>query len=127
MLSLVCVYNNQNTLEERLKAGFARQTVPYQLICVDNRDGRFAGAAAALNHAAALATGAWIIFLHQDVELLCDDWLDRVEASLTHLDPKGWHGVVGRTSTGRWRRPAARPRHGLRGCFRPAGRSPDSR
>ena len=103
MFSLVSVYNNQTKLEARLQAGLARQTVPYQLICVDNREARFAGAAAALNHGATQATGEWIIFLHQDVELLGADWLERAEGYLRRLDAGGWHGVVGRTAVGRWR------------------------
>src|SRR6516164_1171797 len=76
MLSLVSVYNNAAKLEARLQASLARQNRAHQLICVDNRSGRFGGAAAALNHGAAQAKGDWIVFLHQDVELLGNDWLE---------------------------------------------------
>jgi glycosyltransferase involved in cell wall biosynthesis len=103
MLSLVSVYNNAAKLEARLQASLARQNRAHQLICVDNRSGRFGGAAAALNHGAAQAKGDWIVFLHQDVELLGNDWLEWAEALLGRVDPDGWHGVVGRTARGRWR------------------------
>jgi Glycosyl transferase family 2 len=103
MFSLVSVYNNPAKLEARLRAGLARQQVPHQLICVDNRAGRFSGAAAALNEGARQAEGEWIIFLHQDVELLGHDWLARADRHLAGMGPEGWHGVVGRTASGRWR------------------------
>jgi hypothetical protein len=103
MISLVCVYNDAAKLASRLQAGLARQTVPHQLICVDNRDGRFPGAAAALNWGARHAVGEWVAFVHQDVQFLCDDWLQRAQEFLSELPPGGWHGVVGRTHRGRWR------------------------
>jgi hypothetical protein len=103
MFSLVSVFNNPVKLEARLRAGLARQQTPHQLICVDNRAGRFCGASAALNEGARQAEGEWIIFLHQDVELLGPDWLVRAERHLAGMGSEGWHGVVGRTARGRWR------------------------
>lgn len=103
MFSLVSVVNDPAKMQARLRAGLERQTAPHQLILVDNQDRRFAGAAAALNWGARQAEGDWIIFLHQDVELLASDWLNRAEQYLSEVDANGWHGVVGRTHQGRWR------------------------
>jgi Glycosyl transferase family 2 len=103
MLSLVSVFNDAAKVQARLVASLKRQDAPHQLVLVDNRDGRFSGAAAALNWGARQAVGDWIVFLHQDVELLAEDWLGRTEQWLTGLDRNGWHGVVGRNARGRWR------------------------
>lgn len=103
MLSVVSVFNDPAKLEQRLRAGLDRQTRGHEFLPVDNREGRFPGAAAALNHGAAAAKGEWVMFVHQDVELLGGDWLERAEGFLAHTDPAGWAGVVGRTDRGRWR------------------------
>lgn len=103
MFSVVAVFNDPDVLERRLKAGLARQRSAYQLIAVDNTGHRFPSAAAALNHGAQQAEHPWILFVHQDVELIEADWLDRAEGYLASVDPNGWHGLVGRTKTGRWR------------------------
>jgi hypothetical protein len=103
MLSLVSVVNDPIKMEARLLAGLRRQNAPHQLIVVDNQDRRFPGASTALNWGARQAVGNWIVFLHQDVELLGADWLERTENWLSNLDRKGWHGVVGRNACGRWR------------------------
>jgi hypothetical protein len=103
MLSVVSVVNDPAKAGARLRAGLGRQTAEHELIAVDNRDGRFAGAAAALNHGAAAARGQWIAFMHQDVELLTTDWLATAEAMLNDLHVEGWCGIAGRTAAGRWR------------------------
>jgi hypothetical protein len=97
------VFNDAAKVRARLIAGLNRQNAPYQLVLVDNRDGRFPGAAAALNCGARQATGDWIVFVHQDIEVLGENWLGRTERWLAGLDPNGWHGVVGRNARGRWR------------------------
>jgi len=102
MLSIVSVFNDHATLQRRLLSSLARQTVPCEVIIVDNRESQFANAAAALNHGAAGATGEWIVFVHQDVELLANDWLERAETHLVALQRVGWCGIAGRSTSGRW-------------------------
>src|SRR5688572_27959926 len=102
MLSLVSVVSDPEKARARLHAGLARQTAQYDLVVVENRDGQFTSAASALNWGAARARGDWIVFLHQDVDLLFPDWLSRTEKHLSQLDPDGWCGVVGRNASGRW-------------------------
>jgi hypothetical protein len=103
MLSLISVVNDPVKAQARLLTGLARQDGVHQFVEVDNRDGRFTGAAAALNWGATQAKGEWLVFLHQDVELLSPEWLSRAEAHLNRLPAVGWCGVAGRTAAGRWR------------------------
>ena len=103
MFSVVSVVNDAGMAENRLLRGLTRQSVCHELILVDNSDHRFPGASSALNWGARRAKGDWIVFLHQDVELLAEDWLASAEEMLNRLPSAGWSGVVGRTKTGRWR------------------------
>lgn len=102
MLSIISVYNNVEKLQSRLVASLDRQTVSAERILIDNRDRRFVSAAQALNWGAAQAKGDWLVFVHQDIEFLQDHWLEQCEHLLKQVDPKGWHGLVGRTASGVW-------------------------
>src|SRR5262245_22284458 len=101
MISVVCVYNNLEILENRLLNSLELQNTRYDVITVDNRRARFAGAASALNHGAATARGSWVLFVHQDVALLSPDWLARAEETLERDSPTGWVGSAGRDARGR--------------------------
>lgn len=101
MISVVCVYNDATTFENCLVDGLRQQTSGYELVPVDNRDGRFGSAAAALNWGAAQARSEWVMFAHQDVRLLSPDWLARAEEYLAGLGAGlGWAGVAGVASDG---------------------------
>jgi len=99
MISVVVVYSNEGVLNEVLLAGLRRQNVPYELIALANTDGRFKSAAEALNHGAERATGRYILFIHQDVELDSETWLERFEKRLDTLPDFGAAGVAGVTET----------------------------
>lgn len=101
MLSVICVYNDREVLETHLLASLRAQTAPHDLVLVDNRESRFAGAAGALNWGAARAEGRFLVFAHQDIVLLSTDWLARAEQLLGDLGEAGWTGVAGCTRTGR--------------------------
>ena len=103
MISVVCVYNDRDKLERRLSSSLRAQTARHQCIVVDNTDSRFPSAAAALNWAARGAAGDWLLFVHQDVALLSNEWLDKAEGMLRRYQPAGWTGVVGMTDAGELR------------------------
>ena len=101
MISVVCVYNNRALLERCLLSSLERQNTHCDVITVDNRDSAFASAACALNHGAEATIGEWVLFAHQDVALLSQDWLARAEDILERDSPKGWVGAVGRDHRGK--------------------------
>lgn len=97
-VSIVCVYNEPSVLaaclERSVQLG-GQESPNTELIAVDNREGRFASAGAALNHGATLASHAAVVFVHQDVFLHS---LPAVEAAAARLmvDPTiGIAGAVG--------------------------------
>jgi hypothetical protein len=100
VISVVCVFNDAEHLERRLLNSLRRQTAQHEVVTIDNRNNRFSNAASALNSGSAQATGDWVLFAHQDVELLSSDWLRKAENTLQSLSDVGWVGVAGRTSDG---------------------------
>lgn len=96
--TVVCVYNEAATLEKYLTAGLRRQTAPHELRLVDNRGRRFTSAAAALNHGAEGATGDYLVFVHQDVELLGPTFFESAAVHLETLPNLGVAGIVGATT-----------------------------
>ncbi|MGI8996504.1 MAG: glycosyltransferase family 2 protein [Pyrinomonadaceae bacterium] len=103
MISVVCVYNDEEMLAARLLKSLREQTAAHEVIAVDNRAGRFESGAAALNHGARQAKGEWLAFAHQDVSFIAADWLARAERMLEELQPAGWVGSAGVTKAGEFR------------------------
>lgn len=103
MISIVCVFNEPRVLEERLLRSLGEQASEHEVITVDNQTNRFDGASKALNWGASQARGEWILFVHQDISLLTNEWLARAEALVREDGGGGWYGVAGGTREGRLR------------------------
>ena len=101
MISVVCVYNNKVVLEQVLLKSLRRQTAEYELITLDNTNGKFSSAAQALNHGGSQAKGDYIIFAHQDMWLASDTWLEDAERILSTLPDLGVAGVAGVSEKGK--------------------------
>lgn len=98
-VSVVSVYNDESILDDWLQSGLERQAgVDYESVFVDNRDDEYDSAPAALNAGGEQASGDYLLFVHQDVRLLVDDWLDRAVEYLDDLDDCGIAGVAGVTA-----------------------------
>ena len=103
-VSIVCVYNNPAVLGSCLARSIdlARADAPrVELIAIDNRDGRFPSAGAALNHGACKARHEVVVFVHQDVYLHSLPALEAAAGSLLDDPGVGLLGAVGTTSSGR--------------------------
>jgi len=97
MISVVCVYNNKSILENYLLKSLKNQTVNYELINLDNTQGKFKSAAKALNYGGEQAKGKYLMFVHQDVDLCSNIWLNEAEKMLDRLSNIGIVGVAGRS------------------------------
>lgn len=95
MFSIVCVCNNEKVFGELLLKSLKRQTEAYELIKVDGSEKGFSSAAEALNYGGRSAKGDLIMFVHQDVELLSDNWLSDAEKILNGLPALGIAGIAG--------------------------------
>lgn len=95
MISVVCVYNNRQILDDWLLSGLKTQTAEHELILLDNTGGKYQSAAGALNYGATLAHGEYLMFVHQDVKLWSGDWLKDAEKLLAKTPQLGVAGSAG--------------------------------
>lgn len=102
MISIVCVYNNKAILSSYLLKSLEIQISEYELILVDNTGGKFKSAAEALNYGGKLANNNYIIFIHQDMDLISPNWLENVEDLLNTLTNLGIAGVAGKSKDQWW-------------------------
>lgn len=102
MISVVCVYNSKSILENYLIRSLKNQTVDYETIFINNTKGRFKSAAEALNYGGKRAKGKYIMFVHQDVTLCSNTWLENAERLLDSLQNLGIAGVSGKKENGKW-------------------------
>jgi hypothetical protein len=95
MISVVVVYNNEHMFNDILMKGLKNQTAEFELIALDNTKGEFKSASEALNYGGKRATGKYIMFVHQDVDLGSNSWLEDVEKILDDIPDLGIAGVAG--------------------------------
>jgi GT2 family glycosyltransferase len=124
MISVVCVYNNEKILRDGLLKGLKNQTVEFELITLENTDNKYKSAAEALNCGGTRAKGDYIMFVHQDMWLASDSWLEDAEETLKSIPDLGVAGVAGMSENGRKRRERVRFSIDIyeEGCWEESGR-----
>lgn len=98
MMSIICVYNNEEILENYLTKSLKSQTEYYELILVDNRHNKFKSASSALNYGAKQAHGDYFVFAHQDINFSDENWIETTIKQLNELENIGIVGVAGKTT-----------------------------
>lgn len=95
MISLICVSNDKEVLNECLIKSLSLQKGEFELIVIDNTESVWHSAATALNEGARKAKGDFLIFVHQDFIFESNNWLlDFVKFS-NELESFGAAGVAG--------------------------------
>jgi len=100
MISVICVYNNEQTFQACLLKSLSEQKTDCEIIAIDNTKSRFNSAAEALNWGGARAVGDYLIFAHQDIDLCSDSWFEGTEELLDSLPDLGIAGVAGISERG---------------------------
>jgi hypothetical protein len=95
MISIICVYNNRNIFKTHFLKSLDNQAVEFELIGLDNTKYQYRSAAEALNYGGGIAKGKYIMFAHQDISLLTEDWLYKAECLLDKIPKIGIAGVAG--------------------------------
>ena len=104
MFTIVTVFNKKDFLERVLLDSLKKQTVPFELIAIDNTTGKYSSAASAFNTEVRNPKGEFIMFVHQDVDFGDDvDWLKHAEEEARKLPDAGIMGVIGPDFEGRTR------------------------
>ncbi len=100
MISIVCPFRNVEILTGWLLRSLKAQTVEYEIITIDTARHGFSSAAQALNFGGNQARGKYIMFIHQDVDLVSASWLENAETLLDSIPDLGIAGVVGSVEKG---------------------------
>jgi GT2 family glycosyltransferase len=95
MFSIVAVYNKKDVLDEFLIKGLLLQSVPYELIALDNSSNQYQSVVDAFNYGGSIAKGKYVMFVHQDVKFLSPTWLEDTERLLDTLPNLGAAGPAG--------------------------------
>ena len=95
MISIICVFNDKDNLDEFLLDSLKDQSTEYELILLDNTKKQFINAAEALNYGGRKAAGDYLMFVHQDIDLIEDHWLEFAENVLDQIDNLGIAGIAG--------------------------------
>jgi hypothetical protein len=95
MISIICAFNDEKVLEACLLKSLKDQATDCEIIAINNTENQFKSAAEALNWGGTQAVGDYVMFVHQDVDLRSDSWLESTEALLDSLPDLGIAGVAG--------------------------------
>lgn len=98
IVSFICVYNNEEILNQYLMPSLNKQNTEYELILIDNRENQFNSAASALNYGGRKAKGKYLIFTHQDILIDNPNWIEETVQQLEKLKNWGIAGVAGKTN-----------------------------
>ncbi|MCK5160178.1 MAG: hypothetical protein KAQ99_01265 [Candidatus Aureabacteria bacterium] len=81
MISIICVYNNETIMNDYLLKNLKGRTLGFELIKINNTNNTFKSAAEAPNYGGKKAKGKYIMFVHQDVDLCSETWLENTETA----------------------------------------------
>ena len=80
MFSIICPCSDRNTFDRLLGASLQKQSCKnYELVILDAKEHGFTSAAETLNYGAEISRGDILLFVHQDVQFLSENWLDQLE------------------------------------------------
>lgn len=102
MISIVCVFNDKDLLSNYLLKSLNLQSSVHETIFVDNTNGKFKSAAEALNYGGQKAKNEYIMFVHQDMDLVSPNWLKDAEELIKSLENLGIAGVAGKAKNRWW-------------------------
>jgi hypothetical protein len=101
-VSIICVFNDAETRRRCLDRSIEdhRREADVEYLPIDNTDGVFPTAGAALNHGASIAKNDYLVFVHQDVYLHSLRALERAAGILANDPSIGLLGASGITADG---------------------------
>jgi hypothetical protein len=98
--SIICAYNSREKLEKYLVKSLSNQTAPFELLTIDNTKEDYISAPHILNKTAGKARFEFLMFVHQDVALGSETWLENALKDMESLPNLGAAGVAGKSEKG---------------------------
>ena len=101
-VSIICAFNDPDVRQRCLDRSIEEHSgeAAVEFLPIDNVDGAFASAGAALNHGASLASHDYLVFVHQDVYLHSLSALEAAAGTLADDQRIGLVGAIGVTADG---------------------------
>lgn len=81
-MSVICVYNNEQCLQDHLLFSLKKQNVECEIILLDNRKNIYTSASCALNIGIKKATKSFVLIVHQDIHFTSFDVIEKIYAYL---------------------------------------------
>lgn len=117
MISIICACNNEKILNEMLNKSLKKQNYKdYELIVIDAQKHGFNSASETLNYGASIANGEILVFIHQDIEFIYDNALEKIVeyckdnefaiAGLCGIDDTGEYNIYSSVTIGKTHRQA---------------------
>jgi len=97
MFSIICAYNNKNTLERYLLKSLEYQSAKYELILFDNSAGTIKSSAKLMNELSSKAIGKYLMYVHQDIMFASDSFLKDIEQIVDKIPNLGIAGAAGKS------------------------------
>ncbi|MCF0141538.1 MAG: hypothetical protein HUJ78_05970 [Mogibacterium sp.] len=118
-VTIVCCYNDKRTYEDFIDS-LSTQTEPYELLGIDNGNGKFSSCSKAFNYAVKSVTTEYVIFSHQDILFTEYDTLEIFTNYMRECNDFALMGVAGTIGDieltnivhGKQRKPAGKPFNG---------------
>lgn len=96
MISIICICNNRKVYNRYLAKSLATQRAcSYELLRIDNQGNRYKSAINAFNSVVKEAKGDYLMFVHQDIALEDDYFLNKVETYFKQHPQTGIAGIAG--------------------------------
>lgn len=95
IISIICVFNNEQQLNSCLVKSLLSQKSKYELILVDGSKGNYPSCASALNYGVSKSKGNILIFSHQDVYLKDPDAIEQFASFIANKPNETVVGVAG--------------------------------
>ncbi|MFQ9923488.1 MAG: glycosyltransferase [Beduini sp.] len=96
MISIICICNNRKVYNEYLAKSLSKQhSCSYEILRIDNQGNRYPNAVSAFNSVIKQAKGEYLMFVHQDIALEDDYFLNKVESYFKDHPQTGIAGIAG--------------------------------
>lgn len=96
MISIICISNNKRVYNDYLaKSLFTQRSCSYEILRVDNQNNQYPNAIRAFNSVIKEAKGEYLMFVHQDIALEDEYFLNKVEAYFKDHPQTGIVGIAG--------------------------------
>lgn len=95
-LSILCIFNDRKSLDTLLVPSLEKQSVPFQLLLLDNTEERYPSAVKAFNNVLPTTKRDYLVFIHQDFSFDSPTFLEDCLKLIDQIPDLGIAGIAGK-------------------------------